>query len=396
MSIEVLTNPSQLALIREEWNRLAKHPMSRYEWLAAWQQTFGVGHRLHTVVVRDLCGSVIGIAPWYEDNRWGVVTLRFLGSGKVCSDYAEILCDATRMDIVESELLDYLCRLSRKHSGWLFRGIDLEGVQRDSFQATGLLESLMKDEFQIRSQPQENCWQIHLPKTWEEYLRILGPSFRRRVKKFSERLDAGDFEVQHCRTSDQWSMARGIFFELHQARRASLGESGCLDHPPFQSFLDAAFPPLLDQGFAEARVLNYRNKPIAVALILKRDDYFGLYQTGICPSSIELEPGHTLNTHLIRDAIGRISTFDFMRGDEKYKASWRASPKPIERLTIIPANRLSRTSAQLESIARDLVHRLRHRGTDRQVHPTEGKEHAPMTKQPIPSAITAPPRNRVN
>jgi CelD/BcsL family acetyltransferase involved in cellulose biosynthesis len=68
------------------------------------------------------------------------------------------------------------------------------------------------------------------------------------------------------------------------------------------------------------------------------------YQSGIDPESLDLEPGRIINILSIKWAIEEGQAgFDLMRGDEPYKAHWRAVPRDSIELRVVPR----RASAQL-------------------------------------------------
>jgi CelD/BcsL family acetyltransferase involved in cellulose biosynthesis len=67
------------------------------------------------------------------------------------------------------------------------------------------------------------------------------------------------------------------------------------------------------------------------------------YQGGVDPDRLAEEPGRLSTILCLRAAIaeghGRI---DFLRGDEPYKAHWRAAPRETFDYRIIPNRRLAR------------------------------------------------------
>ena len=68
------------------------------------------------------------------------------------------------------------------------------------------------------------------------------------------------------------------------------------------------------------------------------------YQSGIDPDRLDSEPGRLVLIEAIRRCIANgYRTYDFLRGDEPYKAHWRAEPRKMIKLQVVPPNR----SAQL-------------------------------------------------
>jgi len=70
---------------------------------------------------------------------------------------------------------------------------------------------------------------------------------------------------------------------------------------------------------------------------LSTTDACFMYQGGLDPAKLKQSPGHASVSALIRDAIeSGCQYFDFMRGDEPYKAVWGAQPLHTERIRVAP------------------------------------------------------------
>jgi CelD/BcsL family acetyltransferase involved in cellulose biosynthesis len=82
----------------------------------------------------------------------------------------------------------------------------------------------------------------------------------------------------------------------------------------------------------------YKNdRPISSVLLLKSDDTCMMYQSGLDPSYSSVEPGYQTNLAAIEYAIGEgFRYFDFLRGDEPYKARWSTTREPIVRRKYVP------------------------------------------------------------
>ena len=133
-----------------------------------------------------------------------------------------------------------------------------------------------------------------------------------------------------------------ILARLHQRRLESLGQSGCFHSPAFSQFHRAAAEAMHQAGRLRLHWLELAGRPIAAEFHLLGDDVVFAYQGGIEPNALKREPGRliTLAT-LERTIAGGYQAFDFCRGDEPYKAHWRA-------------RRASRSSGELSATARRL------------------------------------------
>ena len=88
-------------------------------------------------------------------------------------------------------------------------------------------------------------------------------------------------------------------------------------------------------------------KPLAAEYRFHGNDLMYAYQCGIDPERLSIRPGELANMASIRNAIERgQKAFDFLRGDEPYKAHWRAEPKPMFTIRVIPQHVSARVRHQ--------------------------------------------------
>jgi len=127
--------------------------------------------------------------------------------------------------------------------------------------------------------------------------------------------------------------------DLHQRRRTSLGDRGCFASARFSAFHHDAALPLLRSGQLRLQWLELDGKPVAAEYHLRGPHVVYAYQSGIDPNALEEEPGVLITLACIKRAIDEgVKFFDFLRGDEPYKAHWRAEPLAMEDIRIVPSN----------------------------------------------------------
>ncbi len=135
-----------------------------------------------------------------------------------------------------------------------------------------------------------------------------------------------------------------LLIDLHQRRWQSLGKPGCYASPKFTNFIREASPLLMQQGQMQLQRLEIEGRPVAVEYQLVGGGVVYAYQTGIDPAATADQPGKLTNLAGIRRAIaGGHRGYDFLRGDEAYKAHFRATARPSMEIRIIP----DRPAAQL-------------------------------------------------
>ncbi len=96
-------------------------------------------------------------------------------------------------------------------------------------------------------------------------------------------------------------------------------------------------PRQLAAGRLQLHWLELDGEPIAAEYHLLDGGVLYAYQSGIDPHALRHEPGRMITLALIKRAIeeGR-GAFDFLRGDEVYKAHWRAEPRVTKTFRVVP------------------------------------------------------------
>ena len=84
--------------------------------------------------------------------------------------------------------------------------------------------------------------------------------------------------------------------------------------------------------------LELDGRPVAAEYqICGQNQVVYAYQSGMHPSVLQDEPGRLITIASLKDAIaaGRLA-YDFLRGNEAYKAHWRATPHATQDVRVIP------------------------------------------------------------
>jgi len=296
--------------------------------------------------VLDPSGRLAGIAPWYLNHTtakgW---VLHWLGSGEVCSDYASILCMPEDADRVTEAIAAYLtgsnCAPGTRHCWDL---MEVDGVDSEDSNVTRLLRQL--DErgcLQYENAP-IRTWRLALPKTWEEFLTLVSKGHRKKLRRADRELfQTGRAVMRTVETCAQLDPAMNLLIDLHQKRRQMLGEPGCFASPRFTAFHRDVTRRLLLAGLLQLHLLELDGRTVAAEYQMTSQGVTYVYQAGIDPAQLDEEPGHLITAAAVKRAIrqgGR--AIDFLRGDESYKAHFRATARPLLALRVVPNRRLPR------------------------------------------------------
>jgi CelD/BcsL family acetyltransferase involved in cellulose biosynthesis len=221
-----------------------------------------------------------------------------------------------------------------------------------------LADGLAKRKAVVHARSAENTWRIALPDSWDAYLAELSKSHRKQLRQLERRVfDAGTAELHTVDRADNLTEGWEILTQLHQRRLRSLGKPGCFDSKTFSEFHRAASEALYRAGRLRLHWLELAGKPIAAEYHLVGDGVLFAYQGGIDPRALRREPGRLIMMATLGRAIATgYRAFDFCRGDELYKAHWRAVPCENLQWRIVS----NRSSARL----RQSVWKVRHSARD--------------------------------
>jgi CelD/BcsL family acetyltransferase involved in cellulose biosynthesis len=211
---------------------------------------------------------------------------------------------------------------------------------------------------------------------FDDYLAGLSKSHRKQVRQLCRRvLDSGRAVWRTASTSAQFEEAWAVFVDLHQRRRRSLGERGCFYSPRFSLFHYEVARKLLARGELRLHTLELDGRPLAAEYHLAGGGTVYGYQAGVDPTRLDDQPGRLAGIAVVRAAIADgYRAYDLLRGDEPYKAHWRAVPTPMEQWTIVNP----RWSSRARYAARRTYRWLRGR--------LKGEE------QPVGDTVPKPPR----
>lgn len=337
----------------ENWNSLVDQPFCGWEWAKAWWDIFGQGNQLAVLVVQAESGQWVGMMPLYFDRSQSLTVLRSLSNGRACADHVRPLIK----EGFEDESIELMAQWidHQAHVAKSFFYMAIEGVDCNCRLMQRMLEQLGSCDMQISRKEIEGAWVAPLPSSWMNFQSSLRKKFRRKTNKAirNSLIPQVDVITTTCPTTIQayWT----DFVRLHQARWNEKGESGCFGDGAFESFLKNAVLGMAENGNVAMFFVTHRKKVIGANLMLAYNNQAYLYQSGFDPEFSHLEPGHLLVKSAMEFSIlNGLESFDFLRGDEPYKARWNASRVPMENCWVIPNNWRSRNVHLLWKTAKKL------------------------------------------
>lgn len=333
MLVSRISTFDDLSKYQERWDALAGDCVFRkWDWQSTWWQHYKHGkqafvlfvHSNESSQVQPAANQVTAILPCYlESTITRGKTLRLIGDGEVCSDHLDILVGDESPEEVAKALANYLVESCED-----WDAIDFTSIGADCAGLCSLSEALKSLECQVQHAANESRWAIPLPEDWEAFLALQSKSHRKQLRRLERRVLETEQATWHLvETSQQFDVAWPILVDLHQRRRISLGEPGCFASQRWADFHREIARKLLDSGELRLSWLEIADQPVAAEYHFAGESATWAYQGGVDPDRIDEEPGKLSMIRTLQHSIEQgHRAFDLMRGDEPYKAHWRAQP----------------------------------------------------------------------
>ncbi len=282
-------------------------PFHRPQWLIPWWRQFGSGE-LHALAFRSTCRLVgfIGMFIHEWNGRWQVT---LLGTG--ITDYTGLTA--------EPEFAGKCTRLTYEYlagCGDRWEICDWQDLRADSSLIAGAPRDLLHE-----LAPATPCMRVELPADPLAFHQSLPHGLRRTLRINGRRMErAGSLSFE---TSQDPALVDDLI-RLHESRWASHGgPSSMLDQPPAQKVLAEAARGFSRRGRLRMYVMRWNGEPASIICAMLGGGRAWGYVTGMDPELSRYSPGSAVLDYAIRDAIGEgARTWEFLRGDERYKFLW--------------------------------------------------------------------------
>lgn len=289
-------------------------------WQKLWWEHFGQEANLHIVAVRQ-GQELIGIAPLMLTD--GV--LSFLGDTDLF-DYHDFLVRKGN----EAEFFNVLCEHLVELDWHTF---ELKSLRGNSMTLAHLKALADQKGFQTEITEEDVSPFAALTPTWEEYQAGLRKKDRHELRRKLRRLEAGDNARQYS-CEDPATLAEYMpeFFRLMRA--SSHDKDDFLTEERELFFKDMAVR-LADKGIFKLFFLEVDNIRVASCIAFDYGDAYLLYNSGYDPEYSSLSVGLLNKALCLKEAVEKgKSTFDFLRGTERYKYDLGGQNQIVYQMTI--------------------------------------------------------------
>jgi CelD/BcsL family acetyltransferase involved in cellulose biosynthesis len=330
-SCTVVTDTSKILALREEWTDLLMHMQVpnvflSWEWMTTWLETHGRGVEPHVFLLRRAGdGLLIGLAPLYRKaarSPFGLRTMGLMGSG-VGGDHLGFVARAQ----MEREVHVALAGQVLAARGWDV--LDLPRLEETfAAQMTAVLEE--SQGLTSRSAVVDLCPFIRLPRTWDEYSRVMHQraELGRRWRRLQEK---GDVRIHRVQTVEELEEGWTALVRLHRGRRQAVaGGRSALLAPQNMAFHQKFIRSALDRGWLRLYLLRVDGQAVAAEYCLQVGKRLFDFNGGFDMEWARYWVRAVVTAHAIRMAIEEGDTeYDLSRGAEPYKLErWGAETRP--------------------------------------------------------------------
>lgn len=330
LQIHCYKNLAALEQLRPAWEGLlARIPtasiFSTWEWLTSWWRAYGEGDELLVLGFTSAGGELVGLAPlalYRQRAAPGIRmrALRFMGDGSGDSDNLDLLAVPGREPAVISALLAFLRRQKRT---WDLAQLNL----LPWYSPTGIelqrqLRGLGWTAFQYTH---PGCV-LHLPETWETYLKQVSRNERRNIRTWERRLARdGQARFYKCTNEAELPTLLEALFDLHQKRWQLRDEPGRFVSAARRQFYQDMSHLFLARNWLEFWLLDLNGQPAAAQFSFRYRDTVYALQQGFDMRHAKLSVQDALRAHVLQEVIRQGARhYDFLGGQSVRKERWGA------------------------------------------------------------------------
>lgn len=290
--------------------------------LKAWWEVFGKEMKPFLKTFWSDGGELLGIAPLMLEGDKAM----FMGDPDVC-DCQDFVVSPGKEEIFFNAFLDEIEKQAIKE-------LELSTLRPDSSTVLYFFKIAENRGYHLERSPDGLSMEMALPKTWEDYLNTLKSKHRHETRRKLRRLEeAAKINYRVLEEPDAINKEMETFFSLFRISRSD--KTDFLDQE-MESFFRSLIKTLSENKLLKLCFLDIDDEPASAVLCFDFNHTIYLYNNGFNPEYGQLSAGLLAKILNIKYSIdlGR-KTYDFLKGNEKYKRHLGGKEVPLFRCRII-------------------------------------------------------------
>lgn len=330
-----------LRSLRPAWDALlSQYPhattFSTWEWLSCWWRCFGGNRQLLMLALFD-SSSLVGLAPFaISKESVGSVSLRVLrlmGDGSGDSDNLDFLVRPGLELIFSRAILQFLRQRPRR---W---DVSLLNTLPSISPIASCLRELLNSSSWTCFHYSSTCSRVPLSDSWESYSETLDSQDRKNLTRYTRRLQARHAtHIYRCPDAEQLPRCLDALYRLHQERWRAVGLPGTFAQTQRRQFYTHLSRLLLARGCLDLWVMELDRQIAAVQFGFRYGQTVFQLQEGYDHERASDRVGFVLRGEVLKRLISEgIRTYDFLGGDDAYKARWGARKGQYQNIHFAPS-----------------------------------------------------------
>lgn len=375
--IKIIETETEFRALKSTWQHLitksqTSSPFLTFEWISEWWATYHnrlKNPELKIIVLAD-SNQRLAILPLFVHQKklsptFEFKALQFMGTEFESSDYLDIIAPETQKPLYLQQIFSSSTFLKLLKSTDV---LDLPNITDDAslLKNKNMIEQIIGNSSYLYRT--KTCPYIELPQTVDAFLQNLSRNLRSNLRRTQNKFNKNGLTIEVVNNEQELDQAIRQLFELHSMRFAAKQAKTKFVFENRGAFHQRIAKIFFRNHWLQLYQIKDRQKVIGSLYCYKFRESMMYMQGGFDPSYHKFALGNLIILRAITDAIEmKYKIFDFMRGNEAYKARWATHYRYLNEL-IFPVT----LKAKLYYFYRDMIYRTKK--TVKTVLKNEGKQ----------------------
>ncbi len=349
--IKIVHSTQALQNLKSDWRQLVKKsnirsPFLTYEWISTWWAFYArqlSKPELAIITLQD-DDALLAILPLFSHRKKLTGTsdfkiVQFMGTEFESSDYLDLIAVQDKREQYLHEILASADVLNLLKTADV---VDFPNLTDAAFLLAGrkaFEQALGCKSYTYRI---KTCPYVPLPDNFEAFYQGLSRNFRSNLKRTQNKFKKYGFTTHLINDEQEIDEAVRRLFELHQMRFSAKQTQTKFVFEQRGAFHQQIAKTFLRNDWLQLYQIKDQDKVVGSLYCFKFAGSMMYMQGGFDPAYQKFALGNLIILRAITDAIEMgFREFDFMRGNEAYKARWATNVRYLNTLTY-PVSRKGR------------------------------------------------------